>query len=130
VPFHHSFLAIGLLGLTNAYAQGPIQATCTQSSGDKQLMQVSPSSIEVRSGSSHRSMDLADIRSIDMTGPVNRGSRLAWATLRTSKGEQRNVGIMLPTADGTLVLDGVNAQGRPDTIDVLDCKRIEFRTGS
>ena len=75
-------------------------------------------------------MDLADIQSIDMTGPVNRANRFAWATLKTSKGEQRTVGIMLPTADGTLVLEGVNAQGAPDTIDVLDCKRIDFKASS
>jgi len=137
--FHYLFLALATVGAATAAAQGfgrsngerpaqAVQATC--SPGDHRLTSVSPSYIEVRSGSSSRSVDLADIASIDMTGPVNRNNRFAWATVKTTNGEEHQVGIVLPTSDRTLVLDGLSPQGKPDSIDVLTCNRIVFKTGT
>jgi hypothetical protein len=140
MQFRYLFLIAGGLDVTDvAYAQGlgaaherapvAIQATCAQSSGEKQLSRLSASYIEIRSGSSSRSVPIADIASIDVTGPVNRANRFAWATVRTASGQTENVGIVLPNA-GTLLLDGVNGQGKADSIDLLDCKSIAFTQGT
>ena len=130
-----AFAAIGTahaqgLDRTPQRAEAPVQATCSQSSGERKLSRVTPQVIEVRSGSTTRPVDLAQIQSIDMTGPVNRNNRYAWATVKTSGGEERNVALVLPSNDHTLLLEGVGAQGKPDTIDVLTCNRIVFKAGT
>jgi hypothetical protein len=140
MQFRYLFLIAGGLAVTDvAYAQGlgrtaerapvAVQATCSQSSGEKQLSRLSADYIEVRSGSASRSVPIADIESIDVTGPVNRANRYAWATVKINGGEPQNVGIVLPNA-GTLLLDGFNSQGKPDSIDLLDCKRVAFKHGT
>ena len=116
------------LVVTEAHAR-TVQATCSQGSGEKQLARVSADYIDVRSGSNSRSIPIADIESIEVTGPVNRVNQFAWATLKRNGGETQKVGIVLPNA-GTLVLDGVTAQGKPDSIDVLQCQRIVFKAAS
>ena len=137
MKFQASFLALAVAGIGAAQAQGlnrtdhaahPVQATCSQGSGEKQLARVNQESIGIRSGSASRSVALSDIQSIDVTGPVNRISRYAWVTVKTSGGDTEKVGLDLPDR-GTLVLDGVTAQGKPDSIDVLDCKSIQFKAG-
>ena len=133
--FHYLFLAAGVVAAADVHAQlgrsadrpaKAVQATCSQGSGEKQLSRVNADYIEFRSGSSSRSVPIAEISEIDVTGPVNRASKFAWATVKINGGEPQNVGLVLPNA-GTLVLDGVTAQGKADSIDVLDCKRIVFK---
>lgn len=105
-----------------------VQATCSESSGEKRLARLNQDYIDVRSGSTTRPVALSDIESIDVTGPVNRISRVAWVTVRTRGGESENVGLAL-TNGGSVVLDGYTAQGGADSIDLLSCKRVSFRTG-
>jgi hypothetical protein len=136
--FRYLFLAAGLVAV-NVHAQGlgrsaerpahAVQATCSQSSGEKQLARVSADFIEVRSGSASRSVPIGDIESIEVTGPVNRANHFAWATVKTSGGDAQKVGLVLPNG-GTLLLDGVTPQGKPDSIDVLECRRVVFKAGT
>ena len=140
MAFQKLLPAVALLAIANVNAQGldraapapdvSVQATCTQQSGERQLARVNPHTIEVRSGSATRTVDLAQIQSIDVTGPVNRNNRVAWATVKTTSGEERNVALVLPTSDHTLLLEGVGAQGSPDSIDVLSCNHLTFRKGA
>ena len=133
MKFQYLLFAFTIDGLSDAYGQGltrtpdrpaqAVQATC----GDKQLARVNVPTIEVRSGSATRSVSLSEIQSIEMTGPVNRINRFAWATVKPNSGEAQSVGIVLPNA-GTLILEGVDKQGKPDSIDVLSCRHIDFRT--
>jgi hypothetical protein len=139
-------MMVAAMGMAQAHAQGlnpmperpavPVQVVCFQQDGERQLMRASVAdvadsrAIEVRSGASSRSVDLADIDSIDVTGPVNRMNRFAWATLKTRSGEEHSVGILLRSADNTLVLDGYTADGAPASIDLLSCKRVVFRTST
>jgi hypothetical protein len=134
--FQLLFLAAGIVGVSAAQAQGlgkpaapakAVQVTC--SPGEKQLSRLNAEYIEFRSGSSSRSVPVAEISEIDVTGPVNRANKFAWATVRINGSDPQSVGLVLPNA-GTLVLDGVGAQGKPDSIDVLDCKHITFKSGT
>jgi hypothetical protein len=133
--FRYLFLVAAGLIVSEAHAQlgrpadrpaKAVQATCSQGSGEKQLSRVSAEYIEFRSGSASRSVPIAEISEIDVTGPVNRANKFAWATVKINGGDPQSVGLVLPNA-GTLVLDGVTAQGKPGSIDVLDCKRIVFK---
>jgi hypothetical protein len=125
MKLHYLLLPLAALVLTEASAR-QVQATCSQGSGEKQLARVSADYIELRSGSASRSVPIADIESIEVTGPVNRAQRFAWATVKTHGADAQKVGLVLPNA-GTLLLDGVTSQGKPDSIDVLDCKRVVFK---
>ena len=133
-------------GIAQVQAQGlnhgpehsptPVQVTCSEGRAEHLLMRASvadepnPRAIEIRSGAATRSVDLADIESIDVTGPVNRMNRLAWAMLKPRGGEAVSVGLFLRSPDGTLVLEGFTPQGKPDSIDVLECKRMVFKAGT
>ncbi len=138
--------ALAAVGIAQAQAQGlnhgpehsatPVQVTCSEGRAEHRLLRASvadepnPNAIEIRSGAATRSVDLADIESIDVTGPVNRMNRVAWATLKPRGGQPVSVGLFLHSADGTLVLEGFTPQGQPDTIDVLECKRMVFKAGA
>lgn len=134
----HLLVALTAIGAAGAHAQGlhrgndravqPMQATCSESSGEKRLARLNQDYIEVRSGSTTRPVALSDIESIDVTGPVNRISRVAWVTIKTRGGESENVGLAL-TNGGTVVLDGSSPQGGAESIDLLACKRVSFRAG-
>lgn len=115
------------LGRTNDRAAHDVQATCSEASGEKRLARLNQDYIEVRSGSTTRPVALSDIESIDVTGPVNRISRVAWVTVKTRGGASEKVGLAL-TNGGTVVLDGASPQGGADSIDLLDCKRVSFKT--
>ena len=120
--FRYMFLAVALV-VSEAHA---IQATCSQAGGDKQLTRVSPESIEIRSGSGARSLPLSQVASIEVTGPVNRANRYAWANVKSASGDVQKMGIVLPNA-GSLLLEGLDGQGKPESIDVLDCKHVDFK---
>lgn len=136
MKFRYLFLLSTALIISEAGAQGlnraperaarDIRATCSQPSGDKLLTRVSPETIEVRSGSGARSISLSEIASIDVTGPVNRSNRFAWATVKGTSGEAQRLGLVLPNA-GSLLLEGYDAQGKPESIDVLDCTHLSFK---
>jgi hypothetical protein len=120
--FRYVFLAAALV-VSEAHA---IQLTCSQAGGDKQLTRVSPESIEVRSGSGARSIPLAQIASIEVTGPVNRANRYAWADVKSTSGDVQKLGLVLPNA-GALMLEGTDGEGKAESIDVLDCRHVDFK---
>ena len=124
---HYLLITLAALGATGTHAAQPVQATCSDASGEKRLARLNQDYIDVRSGSTTRPVALSDIASIDVTGPVNRISRVAWVTVKTRGGESENVGLAL-TNGGSVVLDGYSPQGGADSIDVLSCKRITFNT--
>ena len=136
MKLRHLLVGLGAIGALGAHAQGmnrgqdaaahSVQATCSEASGEKRLARLNEDYIEVRSGSATRPVALSDIESIDVTGPVNRISRVAWATVKTRAGDTESMGIAL-TNGGSVVLDGYSPEGKADSIDLLSCKRISFR---
>ena len=135
MKLQHLLLAMSAIGAVGAQAQGlhrgndsaphAVQATCSEASGEKRLARLSEDYIEVRSGSTTQSIPLSDIESIDVTGPVNRISRVAWVALKMRGGTPESVGLPL-THGASVVLDGFSPQGGTDSIDLLDCKRVSF----
>ena len=124
---HHLLITLAAMGVAGAHAAQAVQATCSEASGEKRLARLNQDYIDVRSGSTTRPVALSEIESIDVTGPVNRISRVAWVTLKPRGGSPENVGLALGNG-GSVVLDGYSPQGGADSIDLLSCRRVSFTT--